>query len=220
MADEFSAAYDIHTVIIVKNLAFMNSAAEVYQEVINLKLNVEILINNAGFGNLGFFHETALQKEIDMIQLNAIALTQLTKLFAQTMVQNRCGKILNVASTGSYQPGPLFAVYYATKAYVLSFSEAIANELKPFGVLVSILCPGATRSEFAKNAGKGTVKSAMEAKAVAEIAYRGLMKNKIIIIPGLFNKIFVFTTRILPRNISANLIRRMQMSALKNKNMQ
>jgi short-subunit dehydrogenase len=215
MADEFSAAYGIHTVVIVKDLALMNSAAEVFQEIQKLNLKVEILINNAGFGNIGFFHETAFQRELEMIQLNITTLTQLTKLFAQTMVQNKHGKILNVASTGSYQPGPLFAVYYATKAYVLSFSEAIANELKPFGVSVSILCPGATKSEFAKNAGKVTAKSAMEARSVAEIAYRGLMKKKTVIIPGIYNKIFIFATRILPRNISANLIRRMQISTLR-----
>lgn len=137
-------------------------------------------------------------------------MTILTKLFTQKMVERKKGRILNVASTGSYQPGPYIAVYYATKAYVLSFSEAITNELKDYGISVTTLCPGATKTEFSKRAGKADLKIAMDAKTVAMAAYDGLMRNKRLVIPGWKNKLAVAVSKLFPGNISAKAVREIQ----------
>jgi short-subunit dehydrogenase len=209
-AEEFMAKYGCSVTVIQKDLSYKGSASELFNEVTAAGIEIDILVNNAGIGNCGLFHETDLHKDIEMIELNITALTVLTKLFSEDMVRRGGGKILNVASTGAYQPGPFIAVYYATKAYVLSFSEAISNELKDCGVSVSTLCPGATLSEFAKRAGKADAKNAMSAKNVAEIAYEGLMNNKRTIIPGLANKIGVLIAKLLPRKVSADWMGKMQ----------
>jgi len=216
ISDDLIKEYGCSIITIQKDLAAENSAVEVYQEVINRGINVNVLVNNAGIGSCGLFHEISYDKDIEMISLNIRSLTILTKLFAKRMVELGNGKILNVASTGAYQPGPYIAAYYATKAYVLSFSEAIANELKSFGVMVSTLCPGATKTNFSRIAGKSDVKGGMSPKTVAEIAYRDLMKNKRIIVPGFFNKAAVLMTKLLPRKISAYIVGRYQFNLFKN----
>jgi len=214
MAREFRADYGVHTKVIPTDLSVPDSAAQVFEEIENSGIEIDVLINNAGIGNCGFFHETELAKDMQLLQLNIVTLTHLTKLVARKMVARQSGKILNVASTGAYQAGPLIATYYASKAYVLSFSEALANELKPFNIQVTTLCPGATKTEFAKRAGKGDLRVAMAPRRVAEIGYRGLMKNKRIVIPGKLNKVLVLMTRILPRRVSARLVRRYQARAI------
>lgn len=214
MANDLQLKYGITVTIIVKDLSKPNAAQEVFDEVKDKGIEIDILVNNAGIGNCGLFHHTDISKDLEMIQLNITALTLLTKLFTKQMVQRRQGKILNVASTGSYQPGPLIAVYYATKAYVLSFSQGIANELKPYNVSVTVLCPGATKTEFSKNAGKGHIKGAAEARSVAEAAYKGLMKNQLLIIPGIMNTLMVIGSKLLPGKISAYLVRKVQQSAI------
>ncbi len=177
--------------VIKEDLAQIGAGQAVYEKVKRLGVYVDILINNAGAGYVGAFHRQAFEEDFKLMQLNMGALTELTKLFGREMIKHQQGKILNVASTGSYHPGPYTAVYYATKAYVLSLSEALRIELKPHGITVSTLCPGATRTEFAKRAGKKDTRLAMEAKEVAQIAFKGLMNNKKIIIPGFRNKLFV-----------------------------
>ena len=129
---------------------------------------VDILINNAGIGFNGEFNEIDWQKQLDIINVNIISLTKLTKLILKDMIDQKDGKILNVASTGAYQPGPLISVYYASKAYVLSFSEALREEVKDKGIKVVTLCPGATKTNFSKRAGKGDLDVAISAKEVAE----------------------------------------------------
>ena len=176
---------------------------------------VDVLVNNAGFATFGLFTETDLQQELDEIQLNITALTHLSKLFGREMAARRRGGILNVASVAAFQPGPLMAVYYATKAYVLSFSEALANEMADFGVTVSVLCPGATVTDFFDRAdmGKsGLLKNApmMDAKTVAEIGYRGFVRGKTVVIPGLMNQLMVFSTKLAPRRIAAKIARKLQ----------
>ena len=138
--------------------------------------------------------------------MNICSLTQLTSYFLKHMLERKSGKILNVASTGAYVPGPYIAIYYATKAFVLSFTEALACELKESGIVVSALCPGATATNFAKRAGKNDRKGAMNPEAVAKAAYKGMMKEKRVIIPGITNKIGVILLKFLPRIRLANII--------------
>src|SRR4051812_10648521 len=159
----------------------------------NENIPIEILVNNAGFGLGGEFVETDLDRELEMIQVNIAALTQLTKLFLPAMIKRRSGRILNVASTAAFQPGPLMSVYYASKAYVLSFSEALAEELRDSGVTVTALCPGPTKTDFAATANVGhsrlfTLFGVADAASVAEFGYQAMMQGKRVAIPGARNK--------------------------------
>lgn len=203
---DLSRKYDIDVKIFAKDLGSSYGAKELYNEVVKKQLLVDILINNAGFGYVGQFVDENIDKDEEMIKLNIESVTFLTKLFAKEMVKRREGKILNVASTGAYHPGPYTAVYYATKAYVLSFSEAISYELSKYNIIVSTLCPGATKTNFAKNEGKKDNPKARNPQFVADKAYKGLMKGKRIIIPGIENKLLVM----LPRKIAAPFIGRYQ----------
>lgn len=210
LSKELIQNFNIHVKIIQKDLSLTCSAEEIFYEVESSNIQIDILVNNAGAGANGLFHEIDYKKDIEMINLNIASLTILTKLFTQKMVERKKGRILNVASTGSYQPGPYIAVYYATKAYVLSFSEAITNELKDYGISVTTLCPGATKTEFSKRAGKADLKIAMDAKTVAMAAYDGLMRNKRLVIPGWKNKLAVAVSKLFPGNISAKAVREIQ----------
>ena len=167
---------------------------------------VDILINNAGFGVYGDFAQMSEEEILGQIHLNITALTELTRLFLPPMVQRRSGRIMNVASTAGFQPGPHMAVYYATKAYVISFSEAIANELRDSGVTVTCFCPGATHTGFAKRA--GTEKSrlfkqlgGMSAEKVALDGYRAVMDGRTLAISGLHNWAIAQSTRFAPRKM-------------------
>lgn len=165
---------------------------------------VEILVNNAGFGTLGKFSEIALDRELEMVDLNIRAVHILTKLFLLEFKENNCGRILNVASAAGFMPqGPMLSTYYATKAYVLSLSRAIAKELKKEGsaVTVSALCPGPVKTEFDAVAGVDFRGAGMAAEKVAEIAISGMMKGKTVIIPGILFKIGKFFTKILPDSV-------------------
>lgn len=208
--------YNINVHIIKEDLSKRESVKDLFLKVQQLGIRVTTLVNNAGAGYCGLFHEIDIDKDEKMIGLNIEAITYLTKLFSKEMIKLKKGSILNVASTGSYEPGPYIAVYYASKAYVLSFSQALENELKPYGIKVCTLCPGATKTGFSKNAGKKDIKTAMSAEKTAEIAYRGFMKNKSVIIPGFFNKIAVLFCKLLPGKISAVVVRRIQEDATKN----
>lgn len=196
--------------IIPGDLSEKGTPVKLFEEIKKRGIEVDILINNAGMGYVGLFHEKTLEEDSKTIQLNIVALTQLTKLFAKEMIKKKKGKILNVASTGSYHPGPYTAVYYATKAYVLSFTEALAIELKPYGISVLALCLGATKTEFSKRAGRKDTKAAMSAKEVAQKAFDGLMRDKGVIIPGFRNRLFIT----LPRRWAAPLVGRYQKTLL------
>jgi short-subunit dehydrogenase len=166
---------------------------------------VDILINNAGFGLTGEFTKTDLATELDMIQVNISALVSLTKYFLADMKKKRRGKILNVSSMAGFQPGPGMSIYYATKAFVTSFSEALGHELRGSGVSVSTLCPGATATDFAKTAHATKTKlfqKTMSAEEVALIAYTGLNSGKRIIIPGAKNKAMSVLSRLTPNTLS------------------
>lgn len=178
------------------------------------KIHIDILVNNAGFGVYGFFTATSAQAERAMIELNMGAVTHLSKALLPGMLTRGEGKILNVASTAAFQPGPLMAVYYATKAYVLSFSEALSNELRGTGVNVCVLCPGPTRSGFMKRAAMERSRlfcfGVMNAAVVARIGYQGLMAGKTVIIPGFKNGLLAFGVRFMPRKLVPYLVRMMQ----------
>lgn len=178
----------------------------------NESVGIDVLVNNAGFGLGGEFAETELTRELEMIQVNIAALTHLTKLFLPAMIKRKSGRILNVASTAAFQPGPLMAVYYATKAYVLSFSEALAEELRNAGVTVTALCPGPTRTEFAEEAQVGnsrlfTAFGVADAADVAEFGVSAMLHGRRVAIPGIRNKIVAQANRFAPRALTAKVAR-------------
>ena len=197
--------------LIVKDLARPGAAAELFSDLRARSIEVSILVYCAGFGTAGLFAQTDAALERDMMQLNMVALTELTKLVLPDMLRRRAGRILNVASTAAFQPGPRMAVYYATKAYVLSFSEALANELAGTGVTVTTLCPGPTYSGFGKRAGIDGANvfraGVMSAQAVADAGYRGLMKGKGLVIPGLRNRLLAASVRFGPRKLVTAITR-------------
>lgn len=169
-------------------------------------VTIDILINNAGFGAYGEFAQMPESEILGQIRLNITALTELTHLFLPGMIERRFGRIMNVASTAGFQPGPLMAVYYATKAYVISFSEAIANEVKSTGVTVTCFCPGATRTNFAKRAGNDKTRifkraGVMPADKVALDGYRAVMEGRTLAISGMQNWLTAQSTRFAPRNL-------------------
>ncbi|EMT44998.1 SDR family NAD(P)-dependent oxidoreductase [Anoxybacillus flavithermus] len=211
---QLEKAYGIAVWIYNKDLSNQNEVRDLYETLKNEQLDVHILVNNAGFGLYGEFVGTELQKELNMIDLNIKTLTHLTKLVVVDMVKRNEGKILNVASTAAFQPGPLMAVYYATKAYVLSFSEALSNELRHTNVTVSALCPGPTATEFADRANLKQSKlfksGVMDVKQVVEAGYEGVMNDKTVIIPGMANKLLAFSVRFMPRKFVTNIVRKVQ----------
>lgn len=188
--------------VIISDLTETGAVATLMQDIGNLDLTVDILINNAGVGQYGLFHEGEWDKFRDMISLNVAAVTELTHQLLPPMIERGSGRVLNVASMAGFAPGPLQAVYYATKAYVLSFSEAIYNETRGTGVTVTALCPGPTQTEFMEHAGVEGVlvfKSQARPGKVAKVGYNAMMKGKRLAIPGLYNKLLALLSRVLPR---------------------
>jgi short-subunit dehydrogenase len=215
VADELTEKFGISVKIISKDLSLPTSAEEIFTTLQSESIQIDVLVNNAGYAVYGLFSETDPAVELGMIQTNIASLTYLTKLCLNEMLERGEGKILNVASTAAFQPGPLMAAYYATKAYVLSFSEAIANELRGVGVTVTALCPGPTETGFQNRAGmegskliKG--KKIMDAETAAKVGYRALMKGKTVVIPGLKNKILAWSVRFTPRNMVTQIVRGLQ----------
>ncbi|WP_375512304.1 SDR family NAD(P)-dependent oxidoreductase [uncultured Nostoc sp.] len=215
IAVKFQEKFGILVKPIVKDLSISTAPEEIFTELQKADINVDVLVNNAGFGIYGLFHETDLATELEMLQVNLVCLTHLTKLFVKHMIKQGEGKILNVASAAAFQPGPLMAVYFATKAYILSFSEAIANELEGTGVTVTVLCPGSTASAFHERTGMADSKllkgkKMMDAQTVAEIGFRALMKGQTIVIPGFMNKLLAKSVRFVPRKLVTKFVRNMQ----------
>lgn len=185
LAAELAAAHGVRVDVIAMDLSKSGAAKRLYAQVSELGLTVDVLINNAGLGAHGCFHESTLARQMQMVQVNIAALTELTHLFVQDMVERGAGRILNVGSTAGFLPGPLQAVYYATKAYVNSFSQAIANELDGTGVTVTVLCPGPVATEFQEVADLGGVKGfdfTADARSVAECGYRAMTRGRLVAI--------------------------------------
>jgi len=213
LAGDLRVGCGVKVEVITQDLSLPGAAHEVLKQVEKKSAHLDILVNNAGFDVYGSFTETDRTVELRMIQVNLVALTELTKMALGGMLAAGHGRILNVGSTGSFAPSPLNAVYSATKAYVLSFSQALAEELRGSGVTVTVLCPGATRTEFQQRAGIADIRllrfGAMDAAVVAKAGYRALMAGRRLEVPGLFNKLQVLFSRFLPGALVARMAKSM-----------
>jgi uncharacterized protein len=216
LAGELRSRFSVRVEVIVQDLAQPQAADAILAEVSARDLAIDILINNAGFGGNGRFDQEDPDEILRMLQVNVVALTQLTRLFLPAMVERGRGRVMNVASTAAFLPGPLMAVYYASKAYVLSFSEAIASELKRTGVSVTALCPGPTNTEFQKRAGIENSKlfqiNAADSMSVARAAYRAMMAGRTVAITGLANKLMVQALRLAPRRLLPPVVKKLNRS--------
>lgn len=212
LADSLAAAHRVDSTIAAVDLSAPDAGDRVAAAVGGR--DVDVLVNNAGFGGVGGFASRDRETDLRMVAVNVVALTDLTKRFLPAMVARGRGRVLNVASTAAFQPGPFMAVYYATKAYVLSLSQAIAEEVSGSGVTVTCLCPGVTESEFHAVAGTDAqplTSSAltMSAASVAEAGYRAMMRGRMVEVPGLHNKIGAQSIRVAPRRLVLKIVRRL-----------
>jgi uncharacterized protein len=208
LAAELRAAHGVQTQVRVKDLSRTNAAQEIFEALGGTPIN--ILVNNAGIGFHGDFAESDLAAQTDMMQINMTALVQLTHFFLKPMLARKNGRILNVASTAAFQPGPMINVYYASKAFVYSFSYALAEELEGSGVTVTALCPGTTHTEFFVRGNFGPTRApfTMDARTVAEAGYRGMLRGKRVVIPGLTNQIASALAKRLPVRWTTAVVRR------------
>jgi len=215
LADELTKRYGVVAEIVAADLAQPDSPSRVVAEAQERRGPIEVLVNNAGLGVHGFFRETPLEQELETIRVNVLALTHLTKLLVPGMIERRRGIVLNLASTAAFQPGPLMAVYYATKAYVLSFTEALAEELDGTGVTATALCPGPTLTEFQEKTEMGDVPMfrgplVLDAATVARAGWEGAKRGKRVVIPGVANRILALGARFSPRKLATKIARRIQ----------
>lgn len=214
LAGALEGKHGITATVIVDDLGDPEAPERIFAAARDARIDIDVLVNNAGFGLGGEFSETPIEREMAMVQVNITSLMQLTKLFVAPMLRGRAGHVLNVASTAAFFPGPLQSVYYASKAFVLSFSQAIAEELAQSGVTVTCLCPGPTETEFAQVAGMKSVKlpnlDVADARDVAEFGYRAMLAGWRVAVPGARNKLLVQAQRFVPRRLVAGAIRRMQ----------
>ncbi len=209
--------YGIKAIVHPFDLAQRYSGEALFESLRRYNDDIEYVVNNAGFGDIGLFHNQNLTMLNEMIQLNVTSLTEVCRLYGEIFAKKRNGTILNVASTAAFQPGPFMSAYYASKAYVLSFSEAIRDELSDYNVNVSTLCPGPTFSGFQARSGMsdsrmkkmaGLFKGAIMTSAdVAQIAYTGWMNKKSVIIPGPLNVFLAFMTRFSPRSVTSRIVK-------------
>jgi short-subunit dehydrogenase len=214
LASELQGSYGISVFVFASDLSQPEASKAIFERCESQGLIIDILINNAGFGDFAFFSDCHWEKQQQMIQVNITALTQLTRLFLPAMIGRKQGRILNLASTAAFLPGPGMSVYFATKAYVLSFSEAIANELARTGVTVTVLCPGPTESGFQQAAAQQESKLVKGKKLptsrqVAAFGFRALMRGKVVAIHGWKNAMMVSSLRISPRSLIRQVSRRL-----------
>lgn len=212
---ELEGKHDVKVMVIGKDLTVADAAPEIYEQVTRAGVEVNYLINNAGFGGRGKFHERAWEHDLAMISLNVVALTALTRLFLSSFVKRNEGRILNVSSTASLMAGPLQAVYYATKAYVTSFSNAIAEELYDTDITVTTLLPGATETEFASRSGMDQTSlfsKTVSARSVAEDGYNAMLAGKLDVVSGvtLVQRMMLAAIPMTPKRVLLGRIRRMQ----------
>lgn len=214
LAVELRKQHGIGVRVLTADLSDPQSPKAIFETLTAEGFTVDVLVNNAGFGDCGPVLELPLERQMNMIEVNVKSLTHLTRLFLPEMHARRSGGILNVASTAAFQPGPFMAVYFATKAYVLSFSEALAEELAGSGVHVTCLAPGPTATEFAATANAkekllfrlGTA----DAHSVALAGFRGFQRGKTLVVPGLVNKFGTLTNRFAPRWVVRKFVRMLQ----------
>jgi uncharacterized protein len=215
VADRLSKAHGVKVAAVAGDLGAIGGGAKLAAEIAQRGFSVDVLVNNAGFGHAGGFAAEPIGPQVGMIDLNIRALTELTHIYWKGMLEKKRGGVINVASTAAFQPGPLMAVYYASKAYVLSFSEALWEEARGTGVHVSCLCPGPTVSKFRERAGTGrtrlgTTMKAMPSMPVAQEGYNGFLQNRRVVITGGRNKMMATAVRMLPKGQVLKTVRRMQ----------
>ena len=221
LKDELSKAHGIKATVFCHDLTNRSAPQTLFDQVQQAGLTVDVLVNNAGYGDYGEFAKGDWEKLEGMILLNMLALTHLTRLFLPAMIARESGKLLNVASTAAFQPGPMMAVYFATKAYVLSFSEAIAAETEDQGINVTILCPGPTQSNFietsnmdrmalADKSGEDKLPTSAE---VAQFGYDALQKGQVVAVHGIANKLMTLSTRFAPRSLIRKGVKQFMASA-------
>ena len=215
LARDLTADSHVRVQVLPKDLADPDAPAAIAAALAAAGVAIDVLVNNAGFGVYGPFAETSGAEELELLRVNVLAPTDLTKRFLPGMLSRRRGAILNVASTAAFQPGPLMAVYYASKAYLLSFSEALANELAGSGVTVTALCPGPTITNFQKKAGMETTRLfssplVMDARRVALAGIAGMKRGQSIVVPGILNKLLVQSVRLSPRRLVTRVARAIQ----------
>jgi uncharacterized protein len=211
IAQEITAQFGRKVQVVVEDLSATGAPARVYQAT----GDAGVLVNNAGFGLNGKFVELDAAQQLNMIELNVTALTALTRLYLPAMVKAKSGRILNVASTAAFQAGPLMTIYYASKAYVLSFTEGIAEELQGTGVTATALCPGPVITGFQERSGLEGAKllkspMVMTAAAVAEYGYTATMNGKVIAIAGAGNRLMAWSTKFAPRAMTRKIARSLQ----------
>jgi short-subunit dehydrogenase len=208
IAAELEAHHGIKVRPIAKDLSVPGAAGEIFAELQRDQVPISILVNNAGFGYEGYFADVDWRRHHDLIQVNITALVELTHLFLPPMLARREGRIMNVASVAAFMPGPLVAIYYASKAFVLSFSRALGRELRGSGVTVTAFCPGLTRTQFHVRGGMERPDNfiMMEADVVAKMGYRALMRGRPVVITGWINKVFVFAGRFLPVGVMMSAV--------------
>lgn len=217
LANELEREYGAAATVIPSDLSASGAAETLFKKTAELGIAVDVLVNNAGFSVSGAFVETDAKSHQEMLELNVVALTALTRLYLPAMVAKGSGGVINLASVGSFFPAPYLAGYCASKAYVLSFSEAIAEELAGTGVTVTALCPGPTKTGFASRAGIESSSMfqgrTLDARGVAEMGYRGFTREKRVVITGLGYKLVVFSGRFSPRDLIVKIAKAMMRSA-------
>lgn len=212
---EIEEKYGVKATAIAKDLCETESAKEIYVATQSAGIDIDVLVNNAGSGDFGEFYKCDLSKQIRMVELNCIALMELCRYYLPAMVERGRGNVLNVDSIAAFQPGPLMSVYYATKAFVFSFSQALTRELKGSGVKVMALCPGPIRTNFdvAANFGESGLFKNLKVwspEVVAEFGYKNMKKGKSYCVLGLMNKLMVFSTRLAPRSLVRETVYQIQ----------
>jgi uncharacterized protein len=214
LAGELARAHGIRATVVAQDLSHPDAASRLAADLTGRGLTIDILVNNAGFGTSGRFWQIPADEDARLLQVNVVALTMLTKHLLPGMIERRRGRVLNVASTAAFQPGPLMATYYASKAYVLSFSEAIAEETSGTGVTVTCLCPGPTDTAFQDRAGIResrlfSARTVMSVDEVARAGYDGMMAGRRLVIPGASNKAGTLLVRVAPRRFVSGVVRRL-----------
>jgi short-subunit dehydrogenase len=214
LADELRQRHGITVTVLIKDLARPTAPQEIFDELARSNINIDVVVNNAGFGARGGIAKIDLQTQLDMVQVNITALLHLTRLFLPGLIERKQGGILNVGSTAGFQPGPNMAVYYASKAFVLHFTEALAEELKGKNLCISCLAPGPTVTDFQRVAHMEKAPmfklGSMSGAEVARIGYRGYRQGKVIVIPGFKNKLGAFLVRFSPRILVRKVTKRLQ----------
>jgi uncharacterized protein len=210
--EELRRAHKIEVIVLVADLSLSETPKRIFQELCAHNISVDMLVNNAGFGAIGAFDQLSLERQLEMLRVNISALTELTWLCLPHMIRQKRGGILNVGSVAGFVPGPGMAVYFATKAYVMSFTEGLAAELEGTGVVVSDLCPGPTATNFGAVAGSDKVKMIksprMTAQEVAQYGHRAFRRGKVVAVSGLQNKLLVFLAWLMPRMLVAKISRK------------